>query len=189
MEASTGTDGGGRDRPVRVLCLGNDLIADDAFGVVVGKCLAERMGTAAGGEFPDPAATAIVVEHPEIGTVEIVQTALSGLYLMDAVVGAGRLIVVDAVVTGRKEPGSLMVLREEEVSTVWGGSPHYVGLFETLHLARRLGLPTPQDVVLVAVEAGDAVTVGGSMTAEVAAAVGPAVDLVTSLAAAAPLPG
>jgi hypothetical protein len=44
-------------------------------------------------------------------------------------------------------------------------------------------------VVLVAVEAGDAVTVGGSMTAEVAAAVGPAVDLVTSLAAAAPLPG
>ena len=189
MEASTGSSEGSRDHPVRVLCLGNDLIADDAFGVEVARRLADRFGGITGGEFPDPAATVILVEHPEIGTIEIVQTALSGLYLMDAVVGSRHLIVVDTVTTGKQEPGSLMLLREDAVTAVPGGSPHYVGLFETLDLGRKLGLPIPQEVVIVAVEAGDTLTVGGSMTVEVAAAVDSAVEMVTALASGTPLPG
>ncbi len=189
MEASTGSSRTGNDRPVRVLCLGNDLVADDAFGLEVGRRLAERLGGAAGGEFPDPAATVTLVEHPEIGTVEIVQTALYGLYLMDVVVGARRLLVVDTVLTGTEEPGSLLLLREEEVATVPGGSPHYVGIFEALEVARKLGQPVPDDVVIVAVESGDTLTIGGSMTEGVAAAVESAVDLVVALASAAPFPG
>jgi hydrogenase maturation protease len=92
--------------------------------------------------------------------------------LLEAVVGASRLIVVDTVVTGSAPPGTVDVLGEADFDgSAAGGSPHYIGLFEALDLARGLGLDVPGEVVIVAVEAGDFYTVGGGMTAAVEAAV------------------
>lgn len=172
-------------RPARVLCLGNDLIADDALGIVVARGLCRRLALAgtprpAGPAF-DPAATVRAFEHPRAGTVEVVETALTGMYLLEAVVGASHLIVVDTVVTGSAEPGTVAVLEESDFAGVPGGSPHYVGLFEALELARGLGLDVPAGVMIVAVEAGDYLTVGGGMTAPVGAAVPIVVDRVLAL--------
>jgi hydrogenase maturation protease len=159
-----------------VLCLGNDLIADDALGVVAARRLCDRLAVL-GAALPgapsfDPAATTWTFDHPRSGAVEVVETALTGMYLLEAVVGASRLIVVDSVVTGSAEPGTVDVLGEEDFAGApAGGSPHYIGLFEALDLARGLGLDVPDEVVIVAVEAGDYFTVGGEMTAAVGAAV------------------
>jgi hydrogenase maturation protease len=121
-------------------------------------------------------------DHPRAGVVEVVETALTGMYLLEAVVGASRLIVVDSVVTGSAEPGTVEVLGEEDFAGApAGGSPHYIGLFEALDLARGLGLDVPDEVVIVAVEAGDYFTVGGGMTAAVGAAVPVVVDRVLAL--------
>lgn len=191
MAASTASSAaGGRvagaDRPVRVLCLGNDLIADDAVGIVAARSLCRRLA-AAGGSRPagppfDPAATMSAFDHPRAGVVEVVETALTGMYLLEAVVGASRLIVVDSVVTGSAEPGTVEVLGEEDFAGApAGGSPHYIGLFEALDLARSLGLDVPDEVVIVAVEAGDFFTVGGGMTAAVGAAVPVVVERVLAL--------
>jgi len=171
-----------------VLCLGNDLIADDALGVVAARRLCDRLaalGTASpGAPAFDPAATMRTFEHPRSGAVEVVETALTGMYLLEAVVGASRLIVVDSVVTGSAEPGTVDVLGEEDFAGApAGGSPHYIGLFEALDLARGLGLDVPDEVVIVAVEAGDYFTVGGEMTAAVGAAVPVVVDRVLALLA------
>jgi len=174
------------ERPTRVLCLGNDLIADDALGVVVARRLCRRLAAAGPSRPPgpafDPAATVRAFGHPQAGVVEVVETALTGMYLLEAVVGAARLIVVDTVVTGAAEPGTVDVLGEEDFAgSVPGGSPHYIGLFEALDLARGLGLDVPDEVVIVAVEAGDFYTVGGGMTAAVGAAVPVVVERVLAL--------
>ena len=185
MAASTAGSPPPNAGPTRVLCLGNDLIADDALGIVAARWLCRRLA-GVGVPLPpgpglDPAATTWVFDHPRAGAVEVVETALTGMYLLEAVVGASRLIVVDTVVTGTSPPGSVQVLSEGDFTGPPGGSPHYVGLFETLELARGLGLPSPSEVVIVAVEAADYLTVGGRMTASVGAAVPVVVEKVLGL--------
>jgi hydrogenase maturation protease len=200
MAASTATSGvvgsgvagsgvaagdGGATRPIRVLALGNELISDDALGVVAARELCRRLADVSTpssfGPPPDPAATAWAFEHPRVGPIEVVETALTGMYLLDAVLGASRLVVVDTLVSGTFEPGTVLVLQEGDLVGAPGGSPHYIGLFETLELARALGLDVPAQVVIVAVEAGDYTTVGGAMTAPVEAAVPAVVERVMAL--------
>jgi hydrogenase maturation protease len=172
-------------RPIRVLCLGNELIADDGLGILVARLLCRRLAEAGTPVPPGPsldhALTARAFELPAVGVVEIVETALTGMYLLEAVAGAGQLIVVDTIVTGAVDPGSILELGESDLASPQGGSPHYVGLLETLDLARALGLDVPAGVVFVAVEAGDYRTVGGPMTPSVGAAVLPVVERVISL--------
>jgi hydrogenase maturation protease len=170
---------------VRVLCLGNELIADDAVGIVVARELAGRLALAgvplpAGPAF-DPAATGTAFQLGQVGRVEVVETALTGMYLLEAVVGASRLIVIDAVLSGAADPGTVLELTERDLDGPRGGSPHYIGLLETLELARALGLAVPSDVVIIAVETGDAMTVGGAMTAPVEAAIPLVVDRAMNL--------
>lgn len=158
-----------------MLCLGNELISDDGLGVVAARGLFRRLA-AAGVAVPptpafDPAMTVRAFELPRVGAVEVVETALTGMYLLEAVVGASRLIVVDTVASGANDPGTVLELTESDLAGPRGGSPHYIGLLETLDLARGLGLEVPSDVVIVAVEAGDSMTVGGEMTRSVLAAV------------------
>ncbi|MGA9597239.1 MAG: hydrogenase maturation protease, partial [Acidimicrobiia bacterium] len=98
---------------VRVLCLGNDLIADDGIGITAAELIRRRLPG-----------------------VAVVEEAMSGLYLIEDVIGVDRLIVVDAVITGEAPPGTIHVLGECDVAVVPGVSPHYVGLFETLELVR-----------------------------------------------------
>jgi hydrogenase maturation protease len=159
----------------RVLCLGNELISDDGLGVVVARRLAGRLshvGTAvAASSSIDPALTAWAFELPGVGRVEVLETALTGMYLLDAVTGASRLIVLDSVVTGANAPGTMLELSEADLDGPRGGSPHYIGLLETLDLARAFGMQVPDQVVFVAVEAGDYMTVGGAMTPPVEAAI------------------
>ena len=190
MAASTASSGSapGGDRqagPVRVLCLGNELIADDAMGIVAAGRLVERLA-AAGCPAParpshDPAVTVRAFELPRVGAVEVVETALTGMYLLESVVGASRLIVLDTVVTGTADPGTVVELAEGDLVGPRGGSPHYIGLLETLDLARALGLDVPAEVAIVAVEAGDSMTVGGAMTAPVEAAVPSVVERAMAL--------
>ncbi len=141
--------------PTRVLCLGNSLLADDAFGIVVAEQLRVRR--------PD---------------LEVRESSTSGFDLLDDTLGAGRLIVVDTVQTGTLAPGEISLFLEEDVRAVPGGSPHYVGLFEALRLGRALGLPVPAQVAIIAVEPADCRTVGGEMDASVRAAVGEVIRII-----------
>jgi hydrogenase maturation protease len=128
--------------PIRVLCLGNDLLADDAFGIVVAEQLRKR--TAEG--------------------VDVVATVETGFGLMEYLLDVRHMVVVDTVMTGKAAPGTVYVVREQDVERCPGGSPHYIGLFEGLELGRKLDLDVPDDLVIVAVEGGDCRTVGGVMS-------------------------
>jgi len=127
--------------PVRVLCLGNDLLADDAFGCLAAEHLRRRVA----------------------GSVDVVFSTDGGFSLMDHLEGVSLLVVIDVVMTGKADPGTVSVFREEDLRSAPGGSPHYVGLFESLALGRKLCLQVPRDVVFVVVEAADCLTIGGAM--------------------------
>lgn len=157
----------GRNAPggtacLRVLCLGNELLADDAFGHVV----ADRLAS----ELP--------------GALEVVKSSLAGLALLDELTEVSRLVVIDSVQTGKAPPGTLHILREEEIKPVGGPSPHYLGIFETLKLARQLGLPAPEEVIILAVETADCTTLGGPLHPAVLAAVPKVVERVREIAQA-----
>lgn len=134
---------------IRVLCLGNDLLADDSLGSLV----AERMR-----QFAPP-------------NVEVIATPEAGFHLLDYVLDVHRLVVVDTVVTGTASPGTIHEFHEGDLEALPGGSPHYVGLHETLALARCLHLPVAEEVIFLAVEASDCLTVGGAMHPTVRGAV------------------
>lgn len=132
----------------RVLCLGNSLLADDAFGLAV--------------------AARLRALRPDL---EVYESSTSGFDLLDYTLGARRLLVVDTVQSGALAPGTVSVFREGDVRTAPGGSPHYVGLFEALRLGKALNLEVPEEVGIIAVEPADCLTVGGEMHPAVLAAI------------------
>lgn len=140
-------DGGVSPAPAwRVLCLGNDLLADDGFGPAVAQTLRNT-------------------------PVEVVVATAAGWALLDYLSGVPNLLVVDTIATGRAAPGTVLLLEEEDLLRASGASPHGLGLLETLALARALRLPVPGKIVWIAVEAADCSTVGGAMHPAVRAAV------------------
>ena len=144
---------------IRVLCLGNELLADDAFGFVAAEQIKRT--------FPQ---------------MDVVATSDSGFHLMDYLTDIDCLLVVDSIQTGNVPPGTLYVLRSSDMKSVYGPSPHYIGLLETLNLARELLLSVPKDVIILAVEAVDCLALGGAMHDAVRSAVEVATDLVAEIA-------
>ncbi|MEW5878144.1 MAG: hydrogenase maturation protease [Acidobacteriota bacterium] len=126
------------EKPVLVLALGNDLIADDGLG---------------------PAAAALLAPHlsPQ---VELKTSAAAGMELLEELVGFEAAIIIDAVKTGAAPAGTIFRYRLEDLSPVAAPSAHWAGLPEAQAVAHHLGLPFPREVVIFAVEAQDLTTIG-----------------------------
>jgi len=119
--------------PLLVLGLGNDILGDDAVGLLAARRLA--------------------VDRPP--AVEVVEAAGCGLDLLDHLVGRRQALLLDAIVTGQHPPGSVLEVGPENFLGDHT-SPHAAGLPEALSLARCLGLPLPEDLRILALEIEDA---------------------------------
>jgi hydrogenase maturation protease len=147
---------------VLVLCLGNALRRDDAVALHVAAAL----------EAP-----------PDCGAA-VRRSAASGLYLLDEMDGFDRVVVVDAVRTGARPPGTVLSFALEDLRAPEGPSPHSIGLPSALARARAAGAPVPSRIHVVAVEVADMETVGESLSPQVAAAIPAAVAEVRRAVAA-----
>lgn len=148
--------------PLRVLGLGNDLLGDDAFGLEVARQVRRRV--------------------PE---VEVVESSEAGFALLDHVLGARCLVVVDTLQSGTAPPGTLRLLGAEQLPGGPAVSPHGAGLPELLALARALDLAAPSEMTFVVVEPADCATLGAPMHPAVRAAIPLAVEAIAALAAGA----
>ena len=144
---------------LRVLCLGNELLGDDALGCVVADQLRQ---------FASP-------------DVDICCTPESGLHLLDRALGVRRLVVIDTVQTGNAPAGTIYQFLDSELPRVHGASPHYVGLCEAVALARELGLHVAEEVIILAVETVDCLTLGAAMSPQVSSTVPQLVNIVRNM--------
>ncbi len=147
-----------------VVGLGNPLLSDDGVGVYAARLLAERL-----------AGAPVVVEESSWG----------GLRFLDLLAGYDHAVIIDAIQWRHGPPGTVYRLAPDEaVPTVRAVSFHDVSLGTALALGRRLGIPLPTDIVFLAVEAADVLTVAEGCSPEVEAALPEVVRLVLDQLAA-----
>ncbi len=127
-----------------VLGIGNDLLGDDAAGLI--------------------AAAALNGEGVEVRT-----DVRSGLALLDAVVGYRRVLLIDSVTSGRA-PGTIFEYALDP-SPVRSPSVHYLGYGEALAVGAALGLEMPERVVALAMERSSEIRIGADLSAGVSAAI------------------
>lgn len=132
-----------------VLGLGNELAADDAVGVLVARAVREHVA----------------------GAADVIESSASGMALIEIFAGYDRAVVVDSIHTGRNPPGTITELGLEDVGRVVAPSLHHAGLPEMAAVADRLGLMFPSETRVLAIEVLDPYTLGGAVSAPVAAAV------------------
>lgn len=132
--------------------IGNLLWADEGFGVRCLEALHQRFEVPAG--------------------VELLDGGTQGLYLVNAVADAERVLVFDAVDYGLP-PGTLKVVRDDEVPRFHGVrkmSLHQTTFQEVLLLAAAMPSGGPAKVTLVGVQLGRIDDFGGTLSPAVAAA-------------------
>ncbi len=134
--------GGGPDTDaVIVVGLGNPILSDDAVGLLALRLAREALA----GE-----------------PVAFVEAAVGGLDLLDLLSGYRAAVLVDAVVTGKASPGEVLELDpaflEDTTHLGTTGLSHQVDLSTAWKLGRRLGLPLPETVRVLGVEAADVKT-------------------------------
>ena len=142
-----------------VIGLGNPVLGDDGVGWHVTRALRARRDREPG----------VVIE----------ECCRGGLALMERMVGFDRVVVVDAMRSGRV-PGTLAELGIADLPTQHSASAHDVSLQTALAVGRAAGARLPPDtsVLLVGIEADDTETFRETCTPRVAAAVEEAVTLV-----------
>ena len=152
-----------------VLGLGNELLSDDGVGLLAARSVRSAL---AGRR-----------------DVDVVESPLAGVALLDLFLGYDRAIVIDAIKTRRAAPGSVFELTPADLDPVAAPSPHFTGLPEMLAVARQLRLAFPADIRILAVEVEDAATIGGGMSGRVREAVPRVAARVEKLLAGAPPEG
>ncbi len=129
-----------------ILGLGNDLLGDDAIGLLAAGALRGREG-------------------PGVSVDTSVQ---AGLYLLEPLQGFEDAIVIDSVLG--EHPGTVRELRGADLHEVSVPSAHYVGLPEALALARESGLKVPRRLRIFGIEIGVSQEIGATPGADVMAA-------------------
>lgn len=134
-----------------MLALGNDILGDDAVGLAAARALrAELAG----------------VQPP----VEVIEAPGAGFTLLELLEGYDRALLLDAAVTGRCPPGTVLELPAEQLGDTVAPSPHAAALAEVLDLARRLQAPFPAELRILALEVEDPYVFREGLSAPAAAA-------------------
>ncbi|MBN2293890.1 MAG: hydrogenase maturation protease [Pirellulales bacterium] len=154
-----------------VIGLGNPIVSDDSVGLRVAAeirdLLADRNGNDRDGD-----------ELRGIPTdVEVTEDYWGGLRLMERLIGFDRAIVVDAICTDAP-PGTIQLLRPDDIPTQKSNSAHDLTLTMALELGRKNGahLPRNEDILLIGIEADDVLTFSEQCTPAVEAAIPKAVE-------------
>lgn len=125
-----------------ILGLGNELLSDDGVGIWAARALKEQCE----------------------GQAEVGESSLAGLALLELLIGYDRVILIDAVKTGRGAPGTLYELTPADLGAVMAPSPHYAGLPELMEVAKALEIEFPREIKIFAIEVEDPYTIGEGLS-------------------------
>jgi hydrogenase maturation protease len=136
--------------PVLVLGIGNLLWADEGFGVRCAEALHQRYRLPPG--------------------VRLLDGGTQGLYLVNDVCDAERLLVLDAIDFG-DPPGTVRIVQNDDVprfAIAKKMSMHQTGFQDVLAAAEMMG-SSPREVVLIGVQPAELEDFGGGLTPLVSA--------------------
>ena len=139
-------------KPLLVLCLGNEIVSDDAFGAEVAKELTTDTETGR--------------------RADVIFAPVAGFSLLELLAGRKRVLIVDSIRTGKVDPGTLHSFPAGELTPSHHlTTSHQISLPTALELGRRLGYEMPEQIDILAVEALDLETLSEELTPPVRAAV------------------
>ena len=75
-------------------------------------------------------------------------------------------MILDAIATGRCNPGTVLCWRRGDFNKIVSPSPHFSGLPELMQLAERVGMHFPKDVRVLAMEVDNPTVFRETLTAE-----------------------
>lgn len=138
-----------------VLGLGNPILCDDGFGPQVARRLRDKAR----------------------GKATVMETSLSGVNLLDLLIGYEKVVIIDSLLLGGK-PGTLYRLSPEDLPVFRSArSSHTMGLVELLELGKKMHAKMPEQVVILGVEPADVTSLREGCTPDVQRAVGKIVRL------------
>lgn len=118
---------------ILVLGLGNDILGDDAVGLLAARRLRALL--------PD--------------SIDVLEAAGGGLELLDILEGYHRALLLDSIATGAHPSGTILEFSSDDFQAIVAPSPHYAGIPELLQMAERLGISFPTSIRILAVEVAD----------------------------------
>jgi hydrogenase maturation protease len=149
-----------------VIGLGNPILTDDGAGIWAARQVRQML--------------------PPGTEVDVVEVAVGGLGLMEAMIGYRRVVLIDAIMTAEGQPGQVCQLGLSDLpETLNARSVHDADLRTALSVGRRLGvkLPADEDIHIIAIEAREVLAFGETLTPAVAAAIPKAAQIALHLAA------
>jgi len=149
-----------------VIGLGNPILGDDGVGWHVADEIAKY-----------------TADSPN---VEVDCVSLGGLSLMERLTGSNRVILIDAIFTGRKPNGTVRQISLEDLPDLTSGhsaSVHDTSLRNALSIGRSMDIPLPEDkdIIVVAIETENVYDFSQELSPAVAAAVPQTVKVVMDL--------
>jgi len=156
-----------------VIGLGNPILGDDGVGWRVAEKIRQEL---------DNPQSAIC----NLQSVEVDCVSLGGLSLMERLTGYERVILIDAISTGKKPLGSVTIFTLDSLPDLTAGhsaSAHDTSLRTALKVGRSMNLPLPQDdqVLVVAIEAQSVYDFSQELSPAISAAVPLAVEATLEL--------
>jgi hydrogenase maturation protease len=143
-------------RPPLILCLGNEILTDDSFGFRIAQILQKQSVCS--------------------DNIEVIFASLAGFGLLDLLEKRDRVLIVDSIVTGEAEPGTLHFFESGHFAPAKNLTcSHQISLPVAITFGRELGMDMPNQIDILAVEAHDVETLSERMTAAVEAAIVPAI--------------
>jgi hydrogenase maturation protease len=130
-----------------VLGLGNDILSDDGVGLVVVRRLKEKLN--------------------KEESIDFVETNEMGLSLLDFIEGYDWAVIVDSIITGDDEPGTLTIFDKETFNHPRACNPHHMGIDEIIDMAEKMNLVVPKSLYVAAIEVKDPFSFGEELTPEV----------------------
>ena len=115
---------------ILVLALGNDIMGDDAAGLIASRELKKI--------FEDK--------------IDVFELASAGFALIDILEGYEKVLILDSVPAETENAGKIRELTKDSFSNHISWSPHYAGLPEMIKLAEKLEINFPEEIRIIVME-------------------------------------
>ena len=141
-----------------LLGLGNELYGDDAVGIHVIRRLKKDLEEGR-------------IDARLLKGVELEECSLSGLALLEVIVGYDILVIIDTIKKPQPVTGKIHLMDGKNLRHIPGPSPHYISIPQAIEIGEKLELEVPSRIIIIAVEAKNMYNLGEGLTEEMTKAI------------------